>query len=60
MKTLTPLQKSQTLSDQLSMPLDLPELRGLNPSERRFAVARLAALLMAAAGVASRETSNDE
>jgi hypothetical protein len=45
---------------QLSMALDSINLRGMNPSQRRTALARLASLLMEAAGVAARESDNDE
>jgi hypothetical protein len=42
------------------MPLDTPQMRGLSDQERSAVVARLAILLMAAAGVAAEETSDDE
>jgi len=45
---------------QLSMTLDSVSLRGMSPSERRTALARLATLLMEAAGVAVEERDNDE
>ena len=45
---------------QLSMALDSVSLRGISPSERRTALARLATLLMEAAGVAVEERDNDE
>ncbi len=45
---------------QLSMALDSVRLRGMSPSERRTALARLATLLMEAAGVAAGERDNDE
>ena len=60
MKALPPPLKLLTPARQLSMPLDMPELRGLSATERSFAVARLATLLMAAAGFATEETSDDE
>ena len=60
MKAVPPPLKLQTATCQLSMPLDMPELRGLTATERSFAVARLAMLLMAAAGFATGETSDDE
>jgi len=50
----------QTPTGQLSMPFDMPELRGMSPKERSLAVARLASLLMAATGVAIEETPDDE
>ena len=45
---------------QLSMALDSARLRGMSPSERRTALARLTSLLMEAAGVAAEESDNDE
>ena len=48
------------LPRQLSMALDSVSLRGMSPSERRTALARLASLLMEAAGVAAEESDNDE
>ena len=45
---------------QLSMALDSVSLRGMSSSERRTALARLATLLMEAAGVAAGERDNDE
>jgi len=42
------------------MALDSVRLRGMSPSERRTALARLATLLMEAAGVAAGERDNDE
>ncbi|HYU09758.1 MAG TPA: hypothetical protein VEK77_10300 [Gemmatimonadales bacterium] len=45
---------------QLSMALDSVSLRGMNPSERRTALAQLTILLMEAAGVAAGERSDDE
>ena len=45
---------------QLSMPFDSRRLRGMSPSERRTALARLASLLLEAAGVAAGERDDDE
>jgi hypothetical protein len=45
---------------QLSMPFDSARLRGMSPSERRAALARLANLLLEAAGVAAEERDDDE
>jgi hypothetical protein len=45
---------------QLSMVLDSVRLRGMSPSERKAALARLAGLLLEAAGVAVRENDDDE
>ncbi|MCW8308026.1 hypothetical protein AruPA_13340 [Acidiphilium sp. PA] len=60
MKALRLPLKQMMQPRQLSMSLDMPELRGLSLTERGFAVARLATLLMAAAGVVTEETSDDE
>ena len=40
---------------QLSIPFDSTGLRGMTPSERRVALARLASLLMEAADIAVEE-----
>ena len=45
---------------QLSIPLDSEKLRGISPSDRRTALARLARLLSEAAGVAAEERDDDE
>ena len=45
---------------QLSMALDSVRLRGMSPSERRTVLARLAGLLLEAAGVAVGERDDDE
>jgi hypothetical protein len=47
------------LTRQLSMPLDMPQIRGLTDAERSTVVARLATLLMAAAGAVEKEPSDD-
>ena len=60
MKALPPPSTLPMLTQQLSMPLDTPQMRGLSDAERSAVVARLATLLMAAAGVAAKETSDDE
>ena len=44
---------------QLLMPLDSTRLRGMNPPDRREAVARLANLLTEAAGAARGERDDD-
>lgn len=44
---------------QLSMALDSPRLRGMSPSERSTTIARLASLLLEAAGVAAGERADD-
>jgi len=45
---------------QLSMVLDSGRLRGMSPSERKAALARLAGLLLEAAGAAVRESDDDD
>ena len=45
---------------QLSMVLDSVRLRGMSPSERGAVLARLAGLLLEAAGVAVGERDDDE
>ena len=45
---------------QLSMPFDSARLRGMTPAERRISLARLASLLLEAAGVAAGESDNGE
>ncbi|NKL34974.1 hypothetical protein GFL49_14365 [Rhizobium leguminosarum bv. viciae] len=45
---------------QLSILFDAPQMRGLSDAERSAVVTRLATLLMAAAGVAAKEASDDE
>jgi hypothetical protein len=45
---------------QLSIPLVSERLRGISPSDRRTALARLARLLSEAAGVAAEERDDDE
>lgn len=45
---------------QLSIPFDPGPLRGICPSEREAALARLTNLLLEAAGVAAEEHDDDE
>ena len=45
---------------QLSIPFDSTGLRGMIPSERRVALARLASLLLEAADIAIEERDNDQ
>jgi hypothetical protein len=45
---------------QLSMPLDSQKLNGLSSAQRTMVIARLAKVLMAAAGVATEEESCDD
>ncbi|MEI9401971.1 hypothetical protein [Mesorhizobium argentiipisi] len=60
MKALPPSSTLPMLTQQLSMPFDTPQMRGLSDAERSAVVARLTSLLIAAAGVAAKETSDDE
>ena len=48
-----------TAPRQLSMALDSARLRGMGPAERRIVLARLASLLLEAAGVAAEERDDD-
>ncbi|GLK46341.1 MULTISPECIES: hypothetical protein [Novosphingobium] len=59
MKALPPPSTLPMLTRQLSMPLDMPQIRGLTDAERSTVVARLATLLMAAAGAVEKEPSDD-
>ena len=45
---------------QLSMPFESARLWGMSPAERRTALARLASLLLAAAGASAEERDDDE
>ena len=45
---------------QLSIPFDSTGLRGMTPSERRVALARLASLLLEAADISIEERDNDQ
>ncbi|QND61961.1 hypothetical protein BPNPMPFG_006802 (plasmid) [Mesorhizobium sp. AR07] len=58
MKTLPPPSRLPALR-QLIMPLDSRALDGLTRAQRAVAVASLAKLLMAAAGVAEKEMTDD-
>jgi hypothetical protein len=42
------------------MPLDSQKLKGLSSAQRMIVIARLANVLIAAAGVATQETHDDE
>lgn len=44
---------------QLSMPFDSARLRGMTPAERRISLARLASLLLEAAGIITAGESDD-
>jgi len=45
---------------QLCIPLDTARLRGMPPPERRISLARLASLLLEAAGITVGESDDDE
>lgn len=60
MKALPPPATLPMPIQQLSIPFDTPQIRGLSDAERSAVVARLANLLMAAAGVATKEASDGE
>jgi hypothetical protein len=45
---------------QLSIPFDSARPRGVTPSERRAALARLASLLLEAADIAAEERDDDQ
>lgn len=45
---------------QLCIPLDSARLRGMTPAERRISLARLASLLLEAAGIIAGEGDDDE
>ena len=49
-----------TAPRQLSMPFDSARLRGISPSDRSTVLARLASVLLEAAGVAAGECDDDE
>ncbi len=55
----TPVPPSPT-PRQLSMALESVRVRGMSPSERSIALARLASLLMEASGLAAEEGDDDE
>ena len=60
MKNLPTPVPSPPVPRQLSMPFDSRKLRGISPTERGTALARLASLLLEAAGVAAGEHDDDE
>jgi hypothetical protein len=49
-----------TAPHQLKMPFDSARLRGISPADRKTVLARLASLLLEAAGVAAGERADDE
>jgi hypothetical protein len=60
MRILPPPTRSLVIVRQLSMPLDSRKLNGLSPAQRTIVIARLANVLLAAAGVAPDEESRDD
>ena len=60
MRTLPPPTRSLVIVRQLSMPLNSQKLNGLSSAQRTIVIARLANVLMAAAGVATEEESYDD
>ncbi len=59
MRNLPTAALPSTAPRQLSMPFDPGKLEGLKPPERRAALARLASLLLEAAGVGAKERDDD-
>lgn len=60
MRTLPPPTRSLVVVRQLSLPLDSQKLNGLSSAQRTIVIARLANVVMAAAGVATEEESCDD
>ncbi|ARP67275.1 MULTISPECIES: hypothetical protein [unclassified Mesorhizobium] len=60
MRTLPPPTRSLVVVRQLSLPLDSQKLNGLSSAQWTIVIARLANVLMAAAGVATEEESCDD
>jgi hypothetical protein len=60
MRSLPTPAPPPTAPRQLSIPFASGRLQGMSPSERRTALARLASLLLEAAGVAAEERDDDE
>ena len=60
MRALPPPRRSLVIVRQLSMPLDSQKLNGLSSVQRTTVIARLANLLMAAAGAVTEESRDDE
>lgn len=60
MRTLPPPTRSLVIVRQLSMPFDSQKLSGLSSAQRTMVIARLANVLMAAAGVATQEENCDD
>ena len=60
MRTLLPPTRSLVIVRQISMPFDSQKLKGLSPAQRTVVIARLANMLMAAAGVVPDEENRDD
>ena len=60
MRALPPPIRSLVIVRQLSMPLDSQKLNGLSSVQRTTVIARLANVLMAAAGAVTEESRDDE
>ncbi len=60
MKILPPPAVSLPAPQQLRIAFDSARFRGMTPTERRIALARLASLLLAAANVADGERDDDD
>lgn len=60
MRILPPPTRSLVIVRQLTMPFDSQKLNGLSSAQRTMVIARLANVLMAAAGVATEEESCDD
>ncbi|RUV87043.1 hypothetical protein EOA60_00710 [Mesorhizobium sp. M1A.F.Ca.IN.020.06.1.1] len=60
MRTLPPPTRSLVIVRQLSMPLDSHKLVGLSAAQRTIVIARLANVLIAATGIVTEESRDDE
>jgi hypothetical protein len=60
MRSLPTSTLPPAIPHQLNIPFDSGRLRGISPSDRQTALARLARLLLEAAGVAVEERDDDE
>jgi hypothetical protein len=60
MKTPPPLARLSAVPRQLAIPFESARLRGMTAAERRISLARLASLLLQAAGIAAGERDDDE
>ena len=60
MKSPPPTMLLQAAPRQLSIPFDSARLRGMTSAERRISLARLASLLLEAAGLPAGESDHGE